>query len=219
MSSAFYRANLSEIDDVIIQSTLDTIRLHQQRYNVGIPYKWAQGGWTVLDDKQACVSNMTHQTTPEYLQQHQPIYFENVMLPYVYPHIDKWVETYKPEFKDVPFHTKSSWYMIYGTNKDTYTPKHDHSGQGARTNGGNDIECCSGCFYLQSPGNSTRTFEYYKDNNDPVVIEPKSRDLILFPSNMPHSAYQKRTNQESIAIAFNVLFYDKGNNSGIDSQK
>lgn len=216
--NAFYKASLNEVEDSVIESTLTSILLHKERYNVGIPYKWEQGGWTVLDDKEACVSNMTHVTTPENLQQYPPLYFENLMLPYIYPHIDRWIEKYKPELDGVPYHTKSSWYMIYGKDKDTYTPRHNHSGQGSRTNGGSEIECCSGCFYLQSPGDDSRTFEYYTDTNEQVVIKPKNKDLLLFPSDMYHSAYQKSSGIESIAIAFNVLFY-KDDNDGIDGQK
>ena len=217
MRKGFYKANLSHVPNSIIDSTLLSIKSHQKRYSVGVPYKWQTGGWTDLENKKACISNMKHVTTDEKIQQFPELYFENIMIPYVYPEIDKWIVENKPEYVGEIFHTRSSWYMIYGTETDTYTPMHNHAGQGQRTHGGNQVECCSGCFYLQSPGNHTRTFEFYDDNGELVKIYPADKDLVLFPTDMMHSAHQQRTNMESIAIAFNVLFY-KENDDGTNSK-
>ena len=219
MRNDMLKENLDNIPDYIIDSTILSIKTHREMYDVKVPYKWMTGNWQANDTTRlAPVSNMKHITTDDSLQQYPELYFENLMLPYIYPKIAEWIKINKPEFVGINFHTRSSWYMIYDNDRDTYTPDHHHKNQAKRTHGLNQIECCSGVFYLSTSGDETRTFEYYDENGNTVVTYPKNKDLILFPTDMIHAAYQRGSKIASVAIAFNVLFY-KDEENGIDSKE
>lgn len=219
MRNDILNENLDNVPDHVIDSTILAIKTHKEMYDVKVPYKWISGSWQANGtDRRAPISNMKHVTTDDSLQEYPELYFENLMLPYIYPKIKEWIEINKPEYRDVSFHTKSCWYMIYENDHDTFTPEHNHSNQAKRTNGLNQIECCSGVFYLSASGDETRTFEYYDENGDKVITYPKNKDVVLFPSDMIHAAYQKGSPIASMAIAFNVLFY-KDEDNGIDGEE
>jgi hypothetical protein len=202
--------NLSNIPDHIIDSTILAIIAHKEMYDINVPYRWTvDKGWNKSPDWGFPISNMKHWKTPNELQDWPDLYFENLMLPYIYPKIKEWIEVNKPQYKDVKFHTQSCWYLIYkNENKEnTSVPVHNHKGQGRRTTGLNQEECCSGVFYLNAPNSPTRTFEYYCDDGKKTTIHPKTKDVVLFSTNMNHAADESGPSPESIVIAFNVLFY------------
>ena len=201
--------NLSSIPDYIIDSTILAIMAHKEMYDVDVPYRWTvDKDWKKGHVREFPISNMKHWKTPDELQDWPDLYFENLMLPYIYPKIKEWVESNNPRYKDVKFHTRSCWYVIYQNKKNTYVPFHNHVGQAKRTTGLDQKDCCSGVFYLDSPGKSTRTFEYFDENGNKVITYPKTKDVVIFPNDLEHAANQNGSAGSSICIAFNVLFHN-----------
>jgi len=99
-----------------------------------------------------------------------------------------------------------SWYNIY--TKNMYQEKHTHSNY-----------LFSGCFYLRynkkvhSPTifyNNNFSFDYHNESFSDVELiqyipNIEEKDVIIFPSFMPHEVKPQITDEERITISFNII--------------